>query len=1313
MSDQHDAQSEATPGPKTIDSALDREVRQGEDRRREDVEEFKVDVDNAEQAGQAPRAGGYGSPDFATDTRAETSGDPRSEADSIEQARVGARTVEVDSADAATETGQARRGDLEQADTPARDGETGASSSPPSSPAQSPETSAGEGVRTQQGDVQAPTPVSTQDGEEGPALTFVPIDPSAAGGDTPEASGPAPGADGEQPQAEEGGADSAPAPGAGGGMVMADGDGAQDQVSEDAANGDRVGVVASAVSSDGSMVTYSLADDAQGRFAIDPATGAVFVRAPELLDFEADQSHEIVVNVVSANGSISTQSFVIRVTDDDEFDISPIVDGDARDERVSENASAGEQVGVAVSAMDADGTENAVTYRLSDNPNDAFAIDPASGIVTVAYPNGLDFEAAQTMQIEVTATSADGSNSSQRFAIAIDNHNEFSISPTGDADASADAVAESARVGDLVGVTALADDSDGVDGVTYSLSDNPDGAFAIDAQSGVVSVAEPSALDFESSQAMRIEVTATSDDGSTSTQAFTIAINDEDEFDVSVAVDGDSAQDTIAESAAVGDPVGITAFAEDEDGTGSAVQYSLSENPNDAFTVDALTGEVTVARPAGLDFESAQSMRIEVTATSEDGSISTQFFDIAVTDTNEFEVSPVADRDGARDSIAEAAEVGDTVGVTAFADDQDGSDSNVQYSLSTNPNDAFAIDPQSGVVTVADPDGLDFESAESVRIEVTATSEDGSTSAQSFDITITDDDEFDVTATVDSDVGADTVVENASAGDEVGITAFASDDDGSNNGVEYSLSTNPNDAFAIDAESGVVTVADPSGLDFESAQTMQIEVTATSDDGSTSTQTFDIAITDDDEFDVSAVSDSDGGANTVAENASAGDTVGVTAFASDDDGANNGVEYSLSANPNDAFAIDADSGVVTVADPGGLDFESAQTMQIEVTATSDDGSTSSQTFDIAISDNDEFDISAVSDTDGSANTINEGASAGDTVGVTAFASDDDGSNNGVEYSLSDNPNDAFAIDAESGEVTVADPSGLDFESTQTMQIEVTATSDDGSISTQTFDIAVTDDSEFDVSAISDSDSSANTITENASAGDTVGVTAFASDADGTTNGVEYSLSTNPNNAFAIDPDSGVVTVADPDGLDFESAQTMQIEVTATSDDGSTSTQTFDIAISDNDEFDISAVSDTDGGANTVNEGASAGDTVGVTAFASDDDGSNNGVEYSLSANPDDAFAIDADSGVVTVADPDALDFESAQTMQIEVTATSNDGSTSTQTFDIAITDDDEFDVSAVSDSDASANTIAENASAGDTVGVTAFASDEDGSTNDV
>ena len=91
---------------------------------------------------------------------------------------------------------------------------------------------------------------------------------------------------------------------------------------------------------------------------------------------------------------------------------------------------------------------------------------------------------------------------------------------------------------------------------------------------------------------------------------------------------------------------------------------------------------------------------------------------------------------------------------------------------------------------------------------------------------------------------------------------------------------------------------------------------------------------------------------------------------------------------------------------------------------------SSETFNIAINDADEFDVSAVTDSDTATNEVSESAAVGASVGVTAFASDADGTTNDVTYSLSSNPGNAFSLmkipvsidESDTGEVTsVNDP----------------------------------------------------------------------------------------------------------------------------------------------------------------------------------------------------------------------------------------------------------------------------------------------------
>jgi protocadherin Fat 4 len=1299
---------------------------------------------------------------------------------------------------------------------------------------------------------------------------------------------------------------------------ISDTDTSANTIAEDVSNGDSVGITASATDADVTDgVTYSLSDDAGGIFEIDASTGEVSIADASGIDYEDATSHTIEVTATSDDGSTSTQSYTINVTDVDEFDVSAVSDTDSAANTIAENASAGDEVGVTASASDADATNSNVTYSVDDA---RFEV-AADGTVTVATGASFDAETEGSIDIEVTATSEDGSTSTETFSINVSDIDEFDVGAVSDSNATSNAVDEDASVGDTVGITALATDGDVTDGVTYSLSDDAGGLFDIDASTGVVTVA--GSLDAETDTSHTIEVTATSDDGSTSSQTFSIGVNDVNETSITAISDTDGSGNSVTEGASVGTAVGITAFASDADAT-DTVSYSLSSNPGDFFAIDANTGEVTVA--GSLDYETDTSHTIEVTATSSDGTTSTQTFTIAVGDEDEHDVGSISDTDGSANTIAEDASNGDSVGITASATDADGSNNTVTYSLSDDAGGIFEIDASTGEVSIADASGIDYEDATSHTIEVTATSADGSTSTQSYTIDVTDvaediqladggvtftdesvsetsitggsgddtitggdggvvlqggqgsdnitggdgDDEIHLASSgrndhawnevadggdgndtiygtngtstinggagddyitggddwVTSDVdvlyggeGNDTIVsgmnQTVREGYETGDQLYGEDGDdkltggnandtlvggadddkidggagtdtavysgnwsdytitesggtytivdnraGSPDGtdtvtnvenfefadgtVEVSdlLDVGPSDidvsSNSVDENSASGTVVatlsatdnaldshtytitnDPSGffeisgdqvlvkagadLDTENAPSHDITIEVTDANGNTYSETITINVSDIDEFDVGSISDTDGSANTIAEDASNGDSVGITASATDADATNNTITYSLSDDAGGIFEIDASTGEVSIADASSIDYEDATSHTIEVTATSDDGSTSTQSYTIDVTDVDEFDVSAVSDTDSAANTIAENASAGDEVGVAASASDADATNSNVTYSVDDA---RFEVAAD-GTVTVATGASFDAETEGSIDIEVTATSEDGSTSSETFSINVSDIDEFDVGAVSDSNSTSNAVDEDASVGDTVGITALATDGD-VTDGVTYSLSDDAGGLFDIDASTGVVTVAG--SLDAETDTSHTIEVTATSDDGSTSTQTFSIGVNDVNETSITAISDTDGSGNSVTEGATVGTAVGITAFASDADATDT-ISYSLSSNPGDFFAIDANTGEVTVAG--SLDYETDTSHTIEVTATSSDGTTSTQTFTIAVGDEDEHDVGSISDTDGSANTIAEDASNGDSVGITASATDADGSNNTV
>ncbi len=70
-------------------------------------------------------------------------------------------------------------------------------------------------------------------------------------------------------------------------------------------------------------VTYSLSDDAGGRFAIDESTGQVSVADRSLLDYETAASHDVTV-VASDGEATDSQTYTINITDrTDETDLAP------------------------------------------------------------------------------------------------------------------------------------------------------------------------------------------------------------------------------------------------------------------------------------------------------------------------------------------------------------------------------------------------------------------------------------------------------------------------------------------------------------------------------------------------------------------------------------------------------------------------------------------------------------------------------------------------------------------------------------------------------------------------------------------------------------------------------------------------------------------------------------------------------------------------------------------------------------------------------------------------------------------------------
>lgn len=170
--------------------------------------------------------------------------------------------------------------------------------------------------------------------------------------------------------------------------------------------------------------------------------------------------------------------------------------------------------------------------------------------------------------------------------------------------------------------------------------------------------------------------------------------------------------------------------------------------------------------------------------------------------------------------------------------------------------------------------------------------------------------------------GPFTIAENPALSQSVGFVHARDADAGDT--LTYSITGGTGSAhFAVDATTGEITVTNPTAVNYEAATSYTLDLRVQDAGGLFSTQTVTINITDVNETPVL----NPGGPFTVTENAANGTLVG-TMTASDPDGT--ALTYSITAgDTRGVFAIN-NAGQITVARTNYLDYELASTYTITV-----------------------------------------------------------------------------------------------------------------------------------------------------------------------------------------------------------------------------------------------------------------------------------------------------------------------------------------------------------------------------------------------
>ena len=284
-------------------------------------------------------------------------------------------------------------------------------------------------------------------------------------------------------------------------------------------NGPVANGVISAADPEGDAITYSIVD-LSNTFAIDPATGQISLAAPPL-DFENTSSFSVtVIATDAASGTQTTLPVQINIVDVNEAPTIAALTVPG----VPENAIAGTDV-VTLAASDVDG--NALTYDVVGGTGDTvFAIDPATGAITVAQP--IDFETipSYTLEVEVTDDGSPALTTTETFTISILDTNDSPIVATGQTVS----LGENTPAGAVTLDPPIAATDVENDTLTFSLVD-PGGYVTIDPATGeIIRTAKP--LNHEATPQLDVTVTATDPSGGQGSAPVTVFVIDHNDSPV-------------------------------------------------------------------------------------------------------------------------------------------------------------------------------------------------------------------------------------------------------------------------------------------------------------------------------------------------------------------------------------------------------------------------------------------------------------------------------------------------------------------------------------------------------------------------------------------------------------------------------------------------------------------------------------------------------------------------------------------------------------------------------------------------------------
>lgn len=352
---------------------------------------------------------------------------------------------------------------------------------------------------------------------------------------------------------------------------------------------------------------------------------------------------------------------------------------------VPENAPIGTTVGTA-SGSDPETGESLVYRILSGNTGNAFSISASTGEISVNA--ALDFETLSSYALVVEVEDQQSLTDTATVTIIV-----ADVKPT--ISNQSFNVPENQPNGTSVGTVVL--DAGDMNSVVFSIvGGNTGSAFAINSSTGEITIANTSAIDFESRGGFPLLVQVT-DDGGTTTDSATVSMLVQD---VNEAPFISPQTFSVDENSPVSTAIGAVIANDPE--TPSGLTFSITAgDPIGLFSINSSTGALSVGS-VGLNHELDDSFDLTVQVTDPGMLSASAAITININDLNE---PPILDPVGDRLAVVDQA-----LTFTATATDPDAPPSNLTFSLGSGapPGASITTDGDFTFTPTMTQDGMSF-----------------------------------------------------------------------------------------------------------------------------------------------------------------------------------------------------------------------------------------------------------------------------------------------------------------------------------------------------------------------------------------------------------------------------------------------------------------------------------------------------------------------------------------------------------------------------------------------------------------------------